>query len=132
MREIKFRAWDKEENKWYRPVFEAYKGNLHELLMTFSGDLTAHTMTGLNHESLYPNKYEIMQYTGLKDKNGKEIYEGDVLSTPKGNQVVQWWQGGFSLRGKNIMDTRMYTNAFSEMPRCEVIGNIYSNKELLK
>lgn len=110
MREIKFRAWDKKNKEWF------YFG-LNEVY-------------GMGQDS--PNGYaeinfdEIMQYTGLKDKNNKEIYEGDILkfNTKGGNEMiyeVKW-------RGKGFKPTRMSEDNQEEI---EIIGNIYENTELL-
>ena len=126
MREIKFRAWDTELDKWYAPTYEAYRGQLWELLVSFKGDLVAHTITGMTHESMFPDRYILMQYTGLKDKNGKEIYEGDILKWDASewgteyNEAVKW---DFGLLASREHDWPQF---------CEIIGNIYENPELLK
>ena len=122
MREIKFRAWDNENKCWYKPIHEAYAGNLYELLITFNGDLIAHTMNGLDHESLWPERYVLMQYTGLKDKNGKEIYEGDILQMYEYPPFVMEWVISHSGVGWTL---------FAPKHEVKVIGNIYENPELL-
>jgi hypothetical protein len=80
-RQRKFRAWDNQEKCWYKPTHEAYKGNLWELFLGFSGDLCAHSIENGNsimiHESKFPNRYEIVEFVGHKNKKGIEIYEGD-------------------------------------------------------
>ncbi len=147
-REIKFRAWDSEENKWYAPTHEAYKGDLFELLVSFKGDLAAHTMSGLDHESLWPNRYILMQYTGLKDKNGVEIYEGDVV-TPfnyrraiRGKEwegfkaVVDYYKSMFRLTPNEALIQQSHPLHESLIlgqaanNQYVVIGNIYENPEL--
>ena len=123
MREIKFRAWDKTTKTMYDVRELEWAGG--EILTAYIG---LHTSDADN--------IQLMQYTGLKDKNGKEIYEGDVirLIPEKVDVVVEWdiRQVGFVMRetkniGRYHADLGGYTrDAF------EIIGNIYENPELLK
>ena len=130
-REIKFRVWDKEENKFFQPVYEAYRGNLLDLSISLSGELLRRTMSEpCEHESRFPDRYAIMQYTGLKDDNGKDIYEGDVVVDISDNKLVVEWNDDtckfqFS-DGTDINDAGRYGSYKV------IIGNIYQNSELLK
>jgi len=120
MREIKFRAWSVHNKAMYP---QAGEGGV----ATFAINPDGTTQT----YGIY-TKLELMQYTGLKDKNDKEIYEGDIIHwkfmpTTINAQVI-FELGRFVLDYPNNGDS--YIPANSE--EVEVIGNIYENKELLK
>jgi uncharacterized phage protein (TIGR01671 family) len=79
----------------------------------------------------HPDDVELMQYTGLKDKNGREIYEGDIVRRPD--------LGVHATNHQVIYDAPMFVAQDYEQqvplnflaPRCEAIGNIYENPELV-
>lgn len=126
MREIKFRAWDTKEKKWLYgydyPELGGFslKGECI-LLGEFGSDMPLER---------FLNDVEIMQFTGLKDRDGKEIYEGDIVHQSgymKGfNHQVVFYDSRFCLVYDGIHTDHIFT------PNVEVIGNIYENKELLK
>ena len=113
-REIKFRAWDKKEKK-----------------MIFDG-LEDETIFSFPYRDL-SNNLILMQFTGLLDKNGKEIYEGDIVNYDNKsfhnglNGLVEWVGSGFYI-AKHIPIFKI-VEKFKDF---EVIGNIYENPELLK
>jgi len=112
-REIKFRAWDKKAKK-YHQVFPKWK---------ISSD-------GI-FECLGDENIVIQQSTGLKDKNGKEIYEGDIIKTDEfGDEIAEVW---FSEQGMWIFGNKekQKGEVFLDKSHYEVIGNIYENPELL-
>ena len=114
MREIKFRAWNKVGNKM---------GPSENLVSWILGACTV-AEKSLNKDwsaSIF------MQYTGLKDRNGVEIYEGDIL---KGGYVVQWSETGFCYEAKMVGYGAAPLYYFQKED--EVIGNIYENPELLE
>lgn len=121
MRDIKFRAWDKHNRtmEWVEAVeWEA-------------GSTAPRVKLRGRQASAPPNHYsEIMQYTGLKDKNGVEIYEGDIVrlgTLPKDDIFeVEFDQGEFQAIGKVDAHSLGFIRSW------EVIGNIYENKDLLK
>lgn len=155
MREIKFRAWDKRTKKMY-------PANIVSFYDDFSwqhGQRWIHNSEDWYGEEGFVSEPVLMQYTGLKDKNGKEIYEGDVVSFPDtytetvdvgvgnvpvaqtdetawGTVFMKDFQWGLDVQ----MDTEVLEKGFNSffeinenfgLEDLEVIGNIYENPELL-
>lgn len=116
MREIKFRAWNYNKKKMV----------IDGLTMDYSNEYGFDNL--YDKEGNQIEEYRIMQYTGLKDKNGKEIYEGDiVLWTNKNHDRTLKTEVEF--RGGTFFIGPLETTEDDEP---EVIGNIYENPELLK
>ena len=118
----KFRAWDKDEKYFITEatIVLDKDGSVEEI---------EYYHTKLGH-SVYNDisYYELLQSTGLKDKNGVEIFEGDIVSCFKeGLSVVEYHHGGFGLVCNGYFES--FINAFGEV---EVLGNKYEHPYLLK
>lgn len=123
MREIKYRAWE-HDRKIICYGYETYISDAEQ------------------------NKYPLMQFTGLLDKNGKEIFEGDIiqfryndkceeLGYETVNAVVEFERGmfvckeiGFDYEGKKELPMSLYE--FMQGEEITIVGNIFENSELLK
>ena len=132
MREIKFRSWDN-----FNAVM-TYSKNSIQGLETFFLQYNLCIDGG--------NKMFLMQYTGLKDKNGKDIYEGDILNIKttyknnmadlrfQGNTLVEiiFLNGSFVDKYTHTMIYKRILSIVSKKIEYEVIGNIHENPELLE
>lgn len=139
MREIKFRAWDYNNERiipWEKLRIEKDEDENTFSVVVFDGEVGD-----------YFDDFPVMQYTGLKDKNGKEIYEGDILTSDQYpyqddgeynyHLVVEYIENGFC----GVMNCvngvkRGISHGIAELLEItyqfEVIGNIYENPELLE
>lgn len=125
----KFRAWDKARNEMN---YKVMVGNCD----LSDGNWTCPIIWIEERKNWlhFDDDYEyIMQSTGLKDKNGKEIFEGDIVkmakdvySEPTYYEVVRHRGGAYRLESK-----QHGCELWLRHTGCEVVGNVYENKELL-
>lgn len=139
-REIRFRVWDKRDelqkiyyNVYFIPYGEGWNGGnpeykFYDINFGLGGFM-----------KVAAKEVEIMQYIGLKDKNGKEIYEGDIIEIKHPYKdrmfsgVVSWEGYMWSCKEFYFTHFDIPSDIFSEgTEHIEIIGNIYMNHELLK
>ena len=130
MREIKFRGYDRFDQRW------VYGYGLHQSIF-IDGSSNAYVTAGIR-EVFIVDKESAGQYTGCKDANGKEIYEGDrveveimesIFDDSKLIGVVEMIEGCWCVVNDK---KKVAKNLWSETDVNRVIGNIYENKELLE
>lgn len=130
MREIKFRVWNTETNKMIIKVKEM-------------GVFALKSIYSIDEFLVVPTdeKYPLMQYTGLKDKNDVEIYEGDIVRVIDdigyyGMGIAIFCLGSFCFEwiddSEANIEPIVTTKKINNNQKLEVIGNIYENKELLE
>lgn len=146
MRMIDFRAWDKKESEILDVMYIDFSGNkvgVCNVPKKMFKDGRLHTIYSIEIDW---NEVELMQYTGLKDKNDTEIFEGDIVKR------THLFDGGYGEThiGEVVYDkeyaryvisrpqkhiepkTEDLRNTLSDKSTYEVIGNIYENRELLE
>lgn len=125
-RQLKFRAWDKLEKRFIYPD-KGYQGH-------FALDLNGRFYNLQNGSG--GDDYIVQQSTGLKDKNEKEIYEGDIVQKMIIGPV-EYFLGEFSIGGVTPLKDFLIIPSDENQPLnfnldLEIIGNIFENPELLK
>lgn len=135
-REIKFRVWDKYKKQMY-PIssidYDIFSQEINIIAVGHKNGMCTSYNKNHNSEKCDITALELMQYTGLHDKNGKEIYEGDIVGDNKIKWIVKW--------NKHRMGFCLYPTTkqlYDEMPinvknklGFKILGNIYDNSELL-
>jgi uncharacterized phage protein (TIGR01671 family) len=130
MREIKFRAWDIKRKEFLPDFF------IDQLYIRTDGKIVWYS-AAKGREIIEDGIFDIQWSTGLLDKNGVEIYEGDIMRIGRSDFIypgiyeVEYFGGGFRLMRKSWDE--VIRHHIGDMPHgnCEVIGNVYSNPELL-
>lgn len=145
---IKFRVWDKRNNRIIMPR----KFATIIPVLDFNGNLgVMDTYKNWHWHGIVPEyEYELMQYTGYKDRNEREVYEGDIYAMEEyrhGEKTVTYWtviwdetEYGFSLvanieksyRGEKYREDVYLPLRFIDGNKMEYTGNIYENPELME
>ena len=138
-REIKFRGKNKVTNEWiyggyYKhlkrtpcPIGDSIKDDDYISLISTSGFSDWNMLRPVEYFAV--DEKTVGQYTGLKDKKGIEIYEGDIVKVNKSELIVAYELDGFVLNKKDgSSNMRLRLSCAQD---CEVIGNVHDNQELL-
>ena len=130
-RVIKFRVWDKQRKQFAKQITTFKFDRSGDINLVVYLEKVNNTYPIYDNEKIYCNEFEVMLFTGLRDANKKDIYEGDVL-TWKWNREYLLISDVFTICRKQI-DFASRGIGNWELPSiCEVVGNIYENPELLK
>ena len=129
MREIKFRAWHKEEKFMYQVDALEFPvgGTIWYGPGVGKGVASTNSKYNLVVDSI------LMQFTGLLDKNGKAVYEGDILKLSSGERREVLWRAALACFQHEALEYSQWGQLDEIMAtKCEIIGNIYENPELLQ
>lgn len=124
MRDIKFRIWDGAKNEWLA-------SSSKDALPYYGFALVGEVMTVQSPPIWSLDEGNVVeQYTGLKDKNGREIYEGDVLIDDTG-EPIEYWVVKFS-DGGFVGECAGVAESLFELTNLEIAGSIHENPELVE
>lgn len=127
LREIEFRAWDKEEKRYWFDCQNVYDSSNAPCCCSAFGHFLSVKMQDEDYFDTEENRFNVEQYTGLRDKNGKKIFEGDKVRTWNGNKGFISYNNGSWCIGKKQREIETY-----EYKNIEILGNIHENPELLE
>jgi len=138
---VKARVWDSVEEKWFEPTWRAYSHEIEEVLLSPAGHVALRTYEGISAVDAVQQRFRVSVFTGLHDKNGTEIYEGDWYECEIGRgEVIHenacFWV--FERLRPGLAKFPLFEsggNEFSHVPNAtlngSVIGNIYEHPDLL-
>ena len=138
MREIKVRAW----NKHKKEMIYIFDSSPYTLIWFENQLWLSHYMAGNGPLAMSEEYFELMQYTGLTDKNGKEIYEGDIVKIKlyrgkdrHGSDIfdyeifkIEWSESSAQFRALDIFGGSW---SFDNSNWVEIIGNLFENPEMM-
>jgi len=131
MREIKFRVWDKLRKKFAKQITTFKFDRNGDINLVVYLDRINKTREILDKDRIYTNEFDIMQYIGLKDKNGKEIYEGDIVEYEGEKYTITYDEYAASYILKEGKEQGWVLGG-KGWEKVKVVGNVYENPELLE